>query len=105
MIYDGEEVRLSFKYYKNSKYLRVELFNKYSIETVVSKFLRNSILTNSRCAFVDTNNNPNIENFLAKYRIAKPTGKTIKMGMCVYPEYEFNTQLIDKYWDNYFQIC
>lgn len=40
--------------------------------------------------FVDTNNLPNIEQFLTENKIAKPTGNYAASGYCVYPEYEFD---------------
>lgn len=49
------------------------------------------------CAFVDTNNNPGIERWLAENRLAKPTGRVAPSGFCVYPEYEFNMDEVQKY--------
>ena len=50
-------------------------------------------------AFVDTNNNPWMPDFLAKHQLAKPTGRTAKSGYCEYPEYEFDMSKLnyDKY--------
>ena len=49
------------------------------------------------CAFVDTNNNPGIERWLAENKLAKPTGRVAPSGFCVYPEYEFNMDEVQKY--------
>lgn len=49
------------------------------------------------CAFVDTNNNPGIERWLAENKLAKPTGRVAPSGFCVYPEYEFNMNEVQKY--------
>lgn len=42
------------------------------------------------CAFVDTNNMPELKDFLAKNGIAKPTGLEQKSGYCSYPLYLFD---------------
>lgn len=42
------------------------------------------------CAFVDTNNMPEIEEFLVKNEIAEFTGLTQPSGLCTYPLYFFN---------------
>lgn len=40
--------------------------------------------------FVDTNNNPGIEDFLEKNKLGKPTGFRASSGWCEYPCYKFN---------------
>ena len=44
------------------------------------------------CAFVDTNNMPELEDFLVKNKIAEFTGLTQKSGYCSYPLYLFNAE-------------
>ena len=44
------------------------------------------------CAFVDTNNMPELEDFLVKNGIAEFTGLTQKSGYCSYPLYQFNAE-------------
>lgn len=40
--------------------------------------------------FVDVNNNPGAEEFIAKYGLGKPAGRTARSGWCEYPLYEFD---------------
>ena len=54
-------------------------------------------LCNSNYAFVDTNNLPEIEKFIEKYKLGKPTGKLKISGFCCYPLYEFDLDEIAKY--------
>lgn len=44
------------------------------------------------CAFVDTNNMPELEDFLVKNGIAEFTGLMQKSGYCSYPLYQFNAE-------------
>lgn len=41
-------------------------------------------------AYVDTNNCPWAEEFIAKYELGKPTGQTAQSGWCTYPLYVFD---------------
>ena len=63
-----------------------------------------SILTvnlGARCmpnkAFVDTNNNLDIERWIIANKLGKPTGRVYPSGFCVYPEYEFDMEEVQKY--------
>ena len=49
------------------------------------------------CAYVDTNDNPWAEAFIAKYQLGHPTGRTRRSGFCEYPEYEFDMKKIEQY--------
>ena len=49
------------------------------------------------CAYVDTNDNPWAEAFIAEHHLGKPTGRTRRSGFCVYPEYEFDMKKIEQY--------
>ena len=44
------------------------------------------------CAYVDTNNMPDIESFLVENKIAEATGLSKRSGYCEYPLYLFNTE-------------
>lgn len=44
----------------------------------------------SDCAFVDTNNFPDIDVWLLLHGIAEPTGRAAQSGYCCYPEFKFN---------------
>lgn len=41
-------------------------------------------------AYVDTNNFPEAESFIKKYRLGKPTGNYAYSGFCSYPLYQFD---------------
>lgn len=49
-----------------------------------------SATSGSNCAFVDTNNNPWIIEFILDNGLGKPTGRYGTSGYCTYPEYEFD---------------
>jgi hypothetical protein len=51
----------------------------------------------SNKGFVDTNNNPGIEDWIEVNKLGKPTGRIAPSGFCVYPEYEFNMEELKKY--------
>lgn len=46
------------------------------------------------CAYVDTNNMPDIEDWLKENKIAEYTGKKKVSGYCTYPLYKFDIQRI-----------
>lgn len=46
-------------------------------------------------AFLDVNNFPDVERFVALYGLAKPTGRLGFSGFCVYPLYKFNLDILD----------
>lgn len=48
-------------------------------------------------AFVDTNNNPGIEEFIRKNKLGFFTGECQSSGFCIYPLYKFNMAVIEKY--------
>ena len=47
--------------------------------------------------YVDTNNCPWAEEFIAEYNLGKPTGKMMRSGYCEYPLYEFDLDELKKY--------
>lgn len=55
-------------------------------------------ITNSNCVFLDTNNAPfSLDLLCKKLRCAKPTGKFVQSGFCLYPEVELNPERLSKY--------
>lgn len=49
-------------------------------------------------AFVDTNNNGNdIEKWIIMNKLGVPTGRVYRSGFCIYPEYEFDMDEVQKY--------
>ena len=49
------------------------------------------------CAYVDTNDNPWAESFIAEHGLGVPTGRTRRSGFCEYPEYAFDMQKIEQH--------
>lgn len=50
------------------------------------------------CAFIDINNNgDSIINWLIANKLGMPTGRVAPSGFCVYPEFEFNMEEVQKY--------
>ena len=69
--------------------------NTHDIYTVITVNLEESDnLSDPSIAFVDTNNNPGIEQWLIKHKIAIPLGCYGVSGYCVYPLFKFNLKLI-----------
>ena len=50
----------------------------------------------SEYAFVDTNNNPDIEQWLVENKIAIPTGVMHSQGFCIYPLYRFDLTKLEE---------
>lgn len=46
------------------------------------------------CAYVDTDELRDIEDFLVSNKIAEPTGRTYDSDYCTYPEYRFNKKFL-----------
>lgn len=55
----------------------------------------------SNCAFVDTNNNPWIIEFILDNGLGKPTGRYGMSGYCTYPEYEFDLSRMNEGFPEY----
>lgn len=53
--------------------------------------------SSENAAYVDTNNCPWAEDFIEKMGIGKPTGNFARSGFCIYPEYEFDMDKVNKY--------
>lgn len=48
------------------------------------------------CAFLDTNNLPNAEQFVLDNCLGKPTGWKQQSGYCTYPLYKFDLEKLEK---------
>lgn len=98
-------VTLNFTKYTNNQTLAVQLIEAqapWSPFATITVNLPESnfgvdLRKDKKYAFVDTNNNPWVEEFLLDNEIAKPTGITGQSGFCSYPLYEFNK---DAQWVN-----
>lgn len=53
--------------------------------------------TKDVCAYVDTNNMPSAINLISKYKLGESTGNFAFSGFCVYPEYRFDLDELNKY--------
>lgn len=86
--YDGIEVDVIATKYEFYDNLCVVLAKKgtQEIYTVATKNI-DSLPYDE--AAVDTNNLPDITEFIEKYELGVNTGKTFKSGFCTYPIYRF----------------
>ena len=58
----------------------------------------NNLLCKPNCAFIDTNNNGNeIIAWLKANNLGKETGRMAASGWCIYPEFEFDMNEVEKY--------
>lgn len=65
---------------------------------VITVNLEDDDPSNERCAFIDTNNwEDNVCDWLETNGFGKQTGRLAISGFCVYPEFEFNEQVIERY--------
>ena len=91
---NGYNVYLEKATYANNKRLAVQAFvveedgwaEPYATITVN---LPDEKLTDDKCAFVDGNNVPFIEEWLEENGIAEPTGQVGFSGFCIYSEMRF----------------
>lgn len=92
--YENCWVRPVITHYAGNNRLAVVLVDSCDTTyAVITKNLVDAEVFNEYCAFVDTNNLPKIEEFLAKYDLAKPTYRWANSGFCTYPEYNFKRLL------------
>lgn len=92
--YYNEEYKVTLKAntYKNNKRLAAQMIDEDGVPVarITVNIAANLSKNKPNINFVDTNNLPNIEQFLKENKIAKPTGNYAASGYCVYPEYEFD---------------
>lgn len=84
---DGERLYLGIDCYDSEEY-----WEPWSDLTVN---LPEEPISGDNCGFVDTNNNPGIEQFIQDYGFGKPTGYIACSGYCQYPEYRFDMERIN----------
>ena len=56
-----------------------------------------SVKCQDNCAFIDTNNNDDIIDWLEENNLGHCTGNIMPSGWCVYPEFEFNMDELMKH--------
>ena len=94
--YLNSEYTLKKSHYTNNGTLAVVLCNDEE-EFVITVNLEYGFVINERQQYVDTNNCPNIEEFLVSNGIAKLIPNCeVQSGWCTYPLYEFNTSLMEE---------
>lgn len=92
--YQNHLVKPAISRYAVNDRLAVSLIDgEGCLYAVISKNLVDSEVFNEYCAFVDTNNLPEIEDWLVRNNLAKPTCRWADSGFCRYPEYNFKNLL------------
>lgn len=97
---NGEIVIPKFgTYYTDTNKIALQLMDEYDNPyAVITKNLSGEILSNKNCAHIDINNNGiKILDWLEKNGFGKITGEQAQSGFCVYPEFEFDSIMIEKY--------
>lgn len=88
---DTYKVWLGSSQYTSNGKLAVIMFDDVEEFTDVSVNIHDTYhIPSSDMAFIDTNNNPWLEEFLQKNRIAEPMGVHGFSGFCAYPLYRFD---------------
>lgn len=96
-VYNGENCTLAKSSYVDNKTLAVVLKCDNGDNLVITVNLEWGFVINPRQQYVDTNNCPGIEEFLAENGIAKKIPNCeMQSGFCIYPLYEFNTDLMEE---------
>lgn len=91
---NGHEIYLEKNQYSSNKRLAVQAYeiDEYGwVEpyATITVNLPNEKLTDDKCAFVDGNNVPFVDEWLEENGIAEPTGRFGFSGFCVYAEMRF----------------
>lgn len=95
--YKNQELNLKFNHYTSNGALALLAFDtEGAMWGVLTVNLTDTQLTDKNCSFLDTNNiGEDIVHTLIKYNIGELTGQFGNSGFCIYPEFRFNTQLIE----------
>lgn len=85
------KARIHLSHYRNGN-LAILLITdsdiSYELFLVMTVNLCDILLPNQ--AYVDTNNAPEVEQFIVDNKLGKPTGRQMASGFCSYPLYEFD---------------
>lgn len=97
MKFDGQEVSLNFTTYQDNGRLALQMLDENGMHYgVVTVNLVNEKLSNERSSFIDTNNwGEDIIDWLEDNNLGHTTGLYGLSGFCVYPEFEFNADLLN----------
>lgn len=86
------------KYYYNGRLVLALFEQDRSLFDVVTVNIEDEPITNENCSFIDTNNSGNeIITWLEENGFGKTTGRFAVSGFCTYPEFEFKSDVIQKY--------
>ena len=92
-IYMGKSVEVKTDTYRNNGTLALLLVYESGDRDVVSVNLGSGMQTDTLC-FLDTNNNPEIEDFIKQYNLGVPLGVKGRSGFCEYPLYLIFTKAL-----------
>lgn len=96
ILYRSREMKVVKSQYVNNDALYVGLLDEDGdLYGDVTVNLPNSGTLPSDCAFVDSNNMPNITRSLMEFGIAQPTGQSARSGFCLYNVFRFDLTKID----------
>jgi len=91
--YRGRNVTISVEEYRSNKTLALMLHYDDGETEVISVNLQDPIQSSS-LAYLDTNNQPGIEDFIQKNGLGLPMGITTQSGFCQYPLYTIFTDAL-----------
>ena len=95
--YNGEMVHLARSSYQNNGSLYVGLFcenGEYYGDVTVNLPISSTLP--SDCAFIDSNNMPDITTTLVSMGVVEPIYQAVRSGFCQYFAYRFNIGQIEK---------
>lgn len=98
---DFEIVGVACAKYNYGDNLAIQLYSKDKEYGIIEPFA--TLTTNlhplygDNLAYIDTNNCSWAVEFIKKYKLGKPTGKTMQSGFCTYPLYEMDVKELKKY--------
>ena len=93
--YGQEEVGTEVTTYANNGTLAIQLWCEEEPFAMLTVNLDEP--HRAECQYVDTNNCPWAEQFIAEYNLGAPTGNYGISGFCIYPEYRFDIEELKKY--------
>lgn len=89
------DVKLQVNNYSYGNNLALQLYDAYGepLCSMTTNFGKDLPFGYS---YVDTNNLPEIEEFIKEYGLGAPTGKFMQSGYCSYPLYKFNMGVLNE---------
>lgn len=99
MRYQYDEITPKFTTYQAGNNLALVLEDENGwTHSVLTVNLVNETLSNDNCAFIDINNcGDYVLGWLERNNFGQLTGRHGLSGFCVYPEFEFKQEIINKY--------